>query len=164
MKMQHLQLVVFCSAIVWAKADALLATKHLNLTQSNSITFLDRRNISQTAHKLGLKIRWFSDDQVQRDPAERSEMLGPDHDSEMYPPFLRKSRFALHLRERHKWSTYGKGADKILASPSTGIFSKTTKTDTADNPDFGSSKSSSTRGEDSKGSPRRRASGLWIGW
>jgi hypothetical protein len=141
MKMQHIRLVLFCSAMVWSKTDA-LGTRHLNLTESNSVTFLDSHNISLTAHKLGLKIRWFSLNEVQRDPAIRSEQQGPDHDSEMYPPFLRKCKFTLHLRERHKWSTYGKGADKILPSHSTGI---TNEADTADNPDTSSSKTSSVR-------------------
>jgi hypothetical protein len=118
----NLLFILLCCAAIRAETDATispLGTNSLNLTESNPATLLDRHNISIIAQRLGLKIRWLSGDKVQRVPAERPELPESDQKSEIYPPFLRKSKFVLHLRERHKWSIYGKGAHMILPTPST---------------------------------------------
>jgi hypothetical protein len=130
--------LIVCAGI--NATDSLLGIKHLNLTESDPITYLDGRNISMTAQRLGLKLRWFSAYEVQTAPTERSVPRGSEQDPEVCPLFLRKTKFVLNLRERHKWRTYVK-ADKVLPKPSDN------EADTAESPTFSRSASASVKEE-----------------
>ena len=85
--------------VMWSVADPNRSDESGH-KESQSQSTLNTANIAAATHRLGFTLRWFPDLETSNAPPASGQQ-------DDLPLFLRRTKFVLHLRERHKWRHYG---------------------------------------------------------